>query len=254
MKTGKVPQQLVVLGAVAAVVIIGFFTLRALIIPKSFGKYGHYRADAIDEIRKLPISYAGVTACADCHDDIVQKKSLGYHRNVACEVCHGPAAGHIEDPTAIKPPAPRQREGCPLCHNYNPSRPTGFPQIVTVQHNPGKPCMTCHNPHDPVPPVTPTECMACHRGIVNQKSVSHHAPLQCTTCHDVPKEHFKNPRLFLVGKPTNNAFCGKCHTTEGKPEKDIVDLAKVAPKIELAHAGRYRCWDCHYPHSPEGKR
>src|ERR1017187_3426825 len=120
--------------------------MRKVLTPKSFYKFGHYRADAIDEIRALPISYAGVVECTECHMSIFEKKAKGFHRNVACEVCHGPSAQHAsaDDPEELKPTAPRQRALCPLCHNYNPARPTGFPQIITSQQNPGKPCMKCH--------------------------------------------------------------------------------------------------------------
>ena len=244
MNTGKVPQQLVVLSGIAVVLIAGFFAMRAYLTPKSFGKYGHYRADAIDEVRNLPVSYAGANVCAGCHEELDEKKAKGFHRGVACEVCHGPAAAHAED-ASIKPEAPRQRGGCPLCHNYNPARPTGFPQIITAEHNPGKACMSCHDPHDPVPPTTPEDCGVCHRSIAAQKLVSHHSSVECTTCHQVPKQHFVNPRLNRVGKPTNNEFCGKCHGSE-------VKTLPLVPKVETAtHAGRYLCWECHYPHSPE---
>jgi hypothetical protein len=245
LKTGKVPQQLLILGIIAVIIVSIFITMRLLFVPKSFGKFGHYRADAIETVRQLPISYAGAKACGDCHEEVVKTKTKGFHRNVSCEVCHGPAAAHTEDPSTIRPSAPRQRGLCPLCHNYNPSRPTGFPQIITAQHNPGKACMSCHNPHNPVTPTPPKECSACHRGIANQKIVSHHASLECTTCHTVPTDHIKNPRFVRVGKPTNNEFCGKCHDKDAKSAPQI-------PRIDLSqHAGRYLCWDCHYPHSPE---
>lgn len=244
MNSGKVPQQVVVLGAIAVALIASFLVLRAKMTPKSFGKYGHYRADAIEEIRNQPVSYAGVEVCSTCHEDVFRRKAKGFHRGVSCEVCHGPAAAHAED-NSIKPEAPRQREGCPLCHNYNAARPTGFPQIITAQHNPGKPCMSCHNPHDPVPPKTPEDCGVCHRGISAQKLVSKHVSVGCTTCHQVPKDHIVNPRVNRVGKPTDNDSCGSCHGTEvkGSPQ---------TPKVEMAkHAGRYLCWECHYPHLPE---
>lgn len=246
MKTGRIPQQVIVLSAIGALVVAGFFGMRALFVPDSFGKYGHYRADAIDDVKKLPISYAGSAACADCHDEEVAVKAKGFHRTVACEVCHGPAAAHIEDPGTVKPSAPRERALCPLCHNYSPSRPTGFPQIVTLQHNPGKPCMTCHKPHDPVPPSTPKECSACHQSIWSQKQVSPHASLECTVCHEAPKQHFTDPRAFTVSKPRENATCDQCHS-KGAPG------APTVPRVEPDHTGRYRCWDCHYPHLPEGK-
>ncbi|MEO8502242.1 MAG: cytochrome c3 family protein [Vicinamibacteria bacterium] len=248
MKTGKIPQQVVVLSAIAIVVVVVFFGMRALFVPESFGKYGHYRADAVDAVAKLPIHYAGAKTCAECHDDVEKVKSAGFHRSVSCEVCHGPGAAHVEDPGTVKPTAPRQRDLCPLCHNYSPSRPTGFPQIVTAQHNPGKPCMTCHKPHDPVPPNVPKECSACHRGITNQKQVSPHASLECTTCHQVPKEHSSNPRAFAVAKPKVNQACEQCHANKN------AQPAGTIPQVAPEHSGRYLCWDCHYPHFPEGKK
>ena len=247
MNTGRVPQQLVVLGVIGALMITGFFGMRALFVPKSFGVYGHYRADAIDDVKNLPISYAGTKACGDCHEDETKVKAQGFHRTVACEVCHGPAAAHIEDPGTVKPSAPRERGLCPLCHNYSPSRPTGFPQILTSQHNPGKPCMTCHKPHDPIPPNTPKDCNACHRGIWSQKQVSPHASLECSNCHQAPKEHSANPRAYEVAKPKQNVTCETCHAKG-------TEASSTGPKVDADHSGRYLCWDCHYPHFPEGKK
>lgn len=235
------------MSAIAVLAVAGFVGMRALLVPDSFGKYGHYRADAVLAVEKLPIQYAGAKACADCHDDVAATKAQGFHRGVSCEVCHGPAAAHIEDPGEIKPTAPRQRGLCPLCHNYSPSRPTGFPQILTAEHNPGKPCMSCHKPHDPVPPNTPKECSACHRGIWSQKQVSPHAALPCATCHVVPKEHAVDPRSFTVTKPAGNQACEKCHANPAQSGAAI-------PQVPPEHTSRYLCWDCHYPHSPEGKQ
>ncbi|MEK6704504.1 MAG: cytochrome c3 family protein [Bdellovibrionota bacterium] len=255
MKTGKVPQQVVVLGVIFVIIIVGFVAMRWFFVPATFGKYGHYRAAALDEVRQQEVVFAGAKACADCHDDIYKNKSRGFHRNVSCEVCHGPAAAHAEDPSSHRPEAPRQRGLCPLCHNYSPSRPTGFPQIITVQHNPGKACMSCHNPHNPVTPQPPKECSACHRSIANQKMVSHHASLECTTCHEAGKDHINNPRFSRVSKPTTNEFCGKCHAS-GDAVKTVkgMKVMQAVPQIDIeAHAGRYLCWDCHYPHYPEAK-
>lgn len=256
MKTGKIPQQLVVVFVIGVIAVAGFVGMRAMFVPESFGVFGHYRADAIEDVKKLPISYAGSKACGDCHTDEAQVKAGGFHRGVACEVCHGPAAAHMEDPGAIKPSAPRDRGLCPLCHNYSPSRPTGFPQILTSQHNPGKPCMTCHKPHDPVPPSTPKECSACHRSIWSQKAVSPHATVDCASCHQVPKEHFTSPRASEVGKPKENTICLSCHLkadpAAGAPKAS--QAAALIPLVDAEHTGRYLCWSCHYPHFPEGKK
>ena len=247
MNTGKIPQQVVVLSAIAVLVLVGFFSMRAMFVPQSFGKYGHYRADSVEDIKKLPIQYGGAKICAECHDDVATTKAQGFHHGVSCEVCHGPNAAHVEDPGAVRPGAPRERGLCPLCHNYSPARPTGFPQVLTAEHNPGKPCMTCHQPHDPVPPNTPAECSACHRSIWSQKLVSPHASLECATCHEVPKEHSVSPRANTVGKPTGNQACEKCHASDAPTASGI-------PQVDAEHTSRYLCWDCHYPHFPEGKK
>lgn len=247
MKAPRIPRQIISLSILFAIAIAALIAARIILIPKSFGKYGYYRADAVDEIITRPTNYAGIQACADCHDDIYNLKQKSNHKGLSCEVCHGPASKHVEAPDEFKPTIPRGRGFCPLCHEYNPSRPTGFPQIITIQHNPGKPCMDCHNPHNPVPPQTPQDCSACHREISNEKAVSPHVSLPCTKCHSVPQEHLTEPRLAVAQKPTTRDFCGQCHAEGANSSTDI-------PRIDLSsHWPRYVCWDCHYPHFPEAK-
>ncbi len=218
---------------------------RILLVPKSFGRHGHYRDEAVAEISTQEIKYAGYQACIECHSDVFELKAASNHKGLTCEVCHDAAAKHVEAPDEFTPTAPRQRGGCPVCHEYNPSRPTGFPQILAAQHNPGKPCMSCHNPHNPVTPRTPQDCSACHREISSQKSVSPHVTLACTKCHDVPNAHLVDPRSSLASKPSNREFCAQCHANGANSEAEI-------PRIDPAtHGGRYQCWDCHYPHHPE---
>ncbi|PJA27270.1 MAG: hypothetical protein CO189_07685 [candidate division Zixibacteria bacterium CG_4_9_14_3_um_filter_46_8] len=245
MKKFRIRQQIISLSILFALLIASFIVARLILIPRSFGEYGHYRADAIDDITAQPINYAGSVACIECHDDIVELKANSNHKGLSCEICHGPAAKHIEAPDENLPSAPRERGFCPLCHGYDPSRPTGFPQIVTALHNPGTRCMSCHNPHNPILPHTPEDCSACHRGISNEKAVSPHSSLPCIKCHPASQEHMVNPRSASVQKPTGREFCGQCHSKDADSSRDI-------PRIDLkTHWERYLCWDCHYPHSPE---
>ena len=56
----------------ALVLLIGiglFLVVRGAVIPKDFGRYGHYRPGALDTIRQRPIAFAGQDACVLCHDD-----------------------------------------------------------------------------------------------------------------------------------------------------------------------------------------
>jgi hypothetical protein len=231
---------------VAAVLVLAALAVRFVMIPRSYFSTRLHQASTVEREIARPVSFAGVAACRECHFEEYDRKTKGYHRNLACETCHGPSARHAEDPMAVKPYAPRDRTFCPVCHGYDPSRPTGFPQINPAAHNPLAPCISCHNPHDPVPPEVPHDCSACHAKIARTKAVSSHALLPCATCHTASEQHKITPRTALPTKPETREFCGRCHATDAANPN--------APKVDLAtHGGAYRCWQCHYPHLPEGR-
>jgi hypothetical protein len=242
----RIPEQVKRLTVVIAIIAGGVLLTRFYIIPRSLVSTALHRSATVERELAKPVKLAGSIVCQGCHEDEAVKKSKGFHKNLSCEGCHGAAAQHAEDPGAMKPPAPRDRKFCPVCHAYDASRPTGFPQINPTVHNPLKPCIACHNPHDPVPPRTPEACSACHGQIERTKAVSSHALLVCTTCHVVPERHKTAPRTALPSKPESRAFCGTCHGKDSKRPD--------APKIDVSeHGGAYMCWQCHYPHLPEGR-
>jgi hypothetical protein len=131
----KLPDALVRLVFVFAVVIVGTILVVKFVIPPRFKDTKIQWADTVKTEVAKPVRYAGAVACTECHDEIVAEKKRGYHRDLSCETCHGPAMAHTEDPDNIKPPAPRDRKFCPVCHTFNPSRPRGFPMINPVAHN-----------------------------------------------------------------------------------------------------------------------
>ena len=143
------PPQIKRLLLIFAVLVISFVIARHFLVPSSFGKYGHYRADAVGDVENSPLQYAGANTCADCHGDLVKRKLGSKHRTVACESCHGPALSHTTDPINIKPFRPAGREFCSLCHSANAARPVPIKQINPETHNPETPCAVCHNPHNP---------------------------------------------------------------------------------------------------------
>jgi DnaJ-class molecular chaperone len=241
----KIPEQVTRLGIVLAALVGLILVLRFVVLPADLFSAKPHQVAATERERAKQASYAGVSVCKQCHTDEFETKSAGYHRNVACETCHGPALGHAEAPKSAKPPAPRDRKFCPVCHGYDPSRPTGFPQINQANHNPMKPCITCHDPHDPVPPETPQECSACHGQIASTKALSSHALLACTTCHEAEEQHKIQPRSSRPSKPDSREFCGQCHSSEHGVSR--------APKVDMnQHGDTFLCWQCHYPHLPEG--
>ena len=135
----------------AAVFILGFFAfvvLRSFLVPHSFGKYGHFRGDAIAEVRAKPVNYAGHQACETCHSDKVELKSHGKHAGVNCESCHGPLAAHADDPS-LQPEKLDTAVLCVRCHAANSAKPKWFPQVDAEEHSSGVACETCHQPHSP---------------------------------------------------------------------------------------------------------
>ncbi len=136
-------------GLVFIVGILAFLGIRALLVPKSFGEYGHYRGDALTDLAARPANFAGHQACEDCHSDVLEKKKGGKHARVNCEACHGPQAKHVDDPGSVQPAKLDTAVLCVRCHEANLAKPKNFPQIVSVDHSNGLPCDTCHQPHSP---------------------------------------------------------------------------------------------------------
>jgi len=142
-------EHLIRLAAVMAIAVVAFIVLRAAVVPRSFGEYGHYRGAAMAEIAARPVAFAGHDVCENCHSDIADQKKLGKHAVVACEACHGAQARHADDPGSITPPKPDTAIICARCHEANSAKPKAFPQVVTADHSGGNACGICHQPHRP---------------------------------------------------------------------------------------------------------
>jgi Cytochrome c554 and c-prime len=125
-----------------------FLVIRAAVVPKAFGQYGHYRPAALGLVRQHPLAYAGQEQCVLCHDDQANARKAGKHAHVACEACHGPLAAHANDPS-IKPKLPEVADLCRRCHEKDAAKPGWFPQVATAEHSGGMKCTDCHQPHNP---------------------------------------------------------------------------------------------------------
>jgi hypothetical protein len=142
-------EHLVRLAAVMLIALVAFVVLRAAVVPRSFGQYGHYRGAAIAEIAARPIAFAGHDTCEACHTDVVDQKKQGKHLVVPCEACHGAQAHHADDPASVTPPKLDTAVLCARCHEANSAKPKAFPQVATADHSGGLACDTCHQPHRP---------------------------------------------------------------------------------------------------------
>jgi uncharacterized CHY-type Zn-finger protein len=149
MKRFKDVEHLIRLAGLFFAGLLVFTVARAELVPPTFGKLGHYRAAAIDEIGAKPPEYAGQQACAGCHADVVELRAQARHRGIACESCHGPLAKHAADPGQMTPKLPEARPLCVHCHAANTGKSKRYPTVDITEHAGDETCLTCHTPHNP---------------------------------------------------------------------------------------------------------
>ena len=129
-------------------------------------------------------------------------KKQGYHRNVSCETCHGPAATHTENPVDIKPPAPRDREFCPTCHAYDPSRPTGLP---ADQPGDAQPAEALHHlPQAARPEAADGARRSAPPATPRSSAPRRVSPPRAARVHDVPR-HARAAQGHAAHRPAHQA-------------------------------------------------
>jgi len=228
-------RHLIRAGLLALVVIIGFTIVRFIALPKSWGEYGHYRANAVvEEMAKEPV-YQGADACKKCHVQKHEEWNSGKHRVVNCENCHGQAKEHVVKPMVKSGTKTivinRSMELCLRCHLQLLARPHDFteishPQIDPEKHLKGKgalKCFNCHNPHQPDlkrPEVVVEEKVEQKvvkeevKEKVEQKAVKKEAAK--------PIEKKAVAAVSKIGREVYEKTCLVCHGEKGEPA-DFLD-------------------------------
>ena len=150
-------------GIILAAGIIGFFAVRSLMVPDSFGtygtyKYGYHRGDSDAEQASPSALYQGSAKCDKCHEEQHKLWKGSGHAGAACETCHGYWQAHNNN-TKVKVKIDRSIESCLLCHQRLDARPPNFPQITGLEKHmeeqeqeieEGMTCTDCHDPHEPM--------------------------------------------------------------------------------------------------------
>ena len=216
------------------------------------------------ELQTQTGTYAGSSACANCHTDIhadwlgtrhkeafsspifqrdwtemgsqvrcLECHTTGYDRatgeyveeGVTCESCHGPfQTGHPEAQMPITPNA----ELCSRCHKQ-----TTDEWRASVHSATGIQCEACHNPHAQTPMAASiTElCTNCHkeRGDSFTHGTHANAGLECSNCHMYTSPRSMSPIEGLV--PTGHTFsvgseaCIGCHQDTVHSRDEIIKLS-----------------------------
>ncbi len=133
------------------IAIIGFIIVRSMIVPQSFGQYGWYRGESVNDSMNFEVEHAGSISCSEenCHKTIYSVWFNSGHKTINCETCHGPSKKHVDNVRIMPTPANDSREYCGLCHFKKVARPANFPQIEPEIHGENLRCTYCHNPHKP---------------------------------------------------------------------------------------------------------
>lgn len=217
-------------------------------------------------------TYAGSSACANCHTDLhetwlntrhkeafsspifqrdwtamgsqvscLECHTTGYDRitgqyaeeGVTCEACHGPfQTGHPMTQMPITPNA----ELCSRCHKQ-----TTDEWRASVHSEKSVQCEACHNPHTQTPMAASiTElCVNCHKDRGDSFTHGTHASagLECSNCHMYSSPRSTSPIEGLV--PTGHTFsvgseaCIGCHQDTVHTRDEIVKLTGEIQNIAV---------------------
>jgi cytochrome c553 len=258
---------------VRLLLLIGIFGVVAIgakfyFTDKSFGVYGHYRADSVAEIAAAAPIYRGAAYCQTCHRERFAQWSAGIHKVVTCETCHGAAGKHPDgkppvvsdahthsliasaryDQFELSIPADTVKL-CTLCHEKMPGRPAVQRQIEVSKHAGTQPCSTCHNPHSPKITVAAVSKTA----MVGDVAAGREKAARCVACHGVEGVS-SNPawpnlagqqRVYLVSTLQTYKTGARrdpimTDQSKGLSEADANDLAAFYAHLSCQTAGSAR--------------
>jgi len=166
MNAHVVKSFLIVFGIIGTILVA-----RSIVMPDSWGKYGHYRADYIDEEASRAIKYGQNDSCMSCHEEVVELKNEGKHKRLSCEMCHSPLSEHVKDGKKFADMHVAKDDDldktCLRCHQTNViGRPKDFPTIDKKEHLKSKRvradhhCNQCHTVHHPLETINEAKKLA----------------------------------------------------------------------------------------------
>ncbi|HET7442812.1 MAG TPA: multiheme c-type cytochrome [Terriglobales bacterium] len=200
-----------------------------------------YQDGTADFNRRVP------PRCLECHASYFHSLAPPVNRysktdfvlGIACERCHGPAAGHVtrsrqsspaSGETIINPaklPRDRQLDLCALCH-AGPGEPALAPAFSFVVGN----RVDDYLQLEPIDPDAPLDVHGNQVGLLKKSRCFQESnSMTCSTCHDVHK-----PQRDLAAMSDR---CLSCHKA---------DSCGMRAKMGRQILGK--CVDCHMPNQP----
>ena len=196
----------------------------------------------------LGASPGSAQECADCHEDQARSFATNPHaKQVACAVCHGDGAAHIEgggDITKIS--VPRGFAGaetaCLTCHDRTTDRRSH--RMGAHANSPAVNCLSCHSIHHAEEPAALVKlpqaklCAGCHgtQSASTRNRPHAHRVVACATCHD---PHARAGRENIRVTAAGETACVGCHSDKRGPF--VFEHGGTA-------LGEADCSSCHEPH------
>lgn len=149
-------RVLLVFVGIIALVVIG----KQFMTPESWGEYGYYRGDYINEEASRAMIHGTNDSCKSCHEEVYELKEHSTHKRLSCEACHAPVMEHIKDGKKFADMPVKRGETqvslCLKCHQTVVGRPVKFPMIKFPDHleqqkvKTTHTCDQCHTVHAPL--------------------------------------------------------------------------------------------------------
>ncbi|MHC4598642.1 MAG: cytochrome C [Planctomycetota bacterium] len=134
-----------------------YIVARHFLVPESFGAFGFYRGNAVQDWMSEPIFHGDTTECLPCHKAEYEAHGAGKHAAVSCHTCHSPIVKHVDGEEKVgELPVLRTYTLCARCHEKLIARPKDFPQVDIKEHLKEEEaelteavCLECHESHAP---------------------------------------------------------------------------------------------------------
>ncbi|PHS17691.1 MAG: hypothetical protein COA78_02915 [Blastopirellula sp.] len=133
---------------------VGFVFVQQQLVPETYGdlqgRYGPYRAAALDELKLQPegsIRFIADNVCHECHESVHEERAEAKHITVSCVHCHGHATEHVQ---LAKAAVGNENAVIPVAHIWddesdgNATMAAAFAKhdLLTTEHK--TVCLSCH--------------------------------------------------------------------------------------------------------------
>lgn len=204
----------------------------------------------------------GTNRCLECHDEQSEYPVLSIFHTahgvtgdenspmgaMGCESCHGPAAGHADQPRKVAPAI-------------------GFgPKWLSSAADRAGICLGCHQDSTRSHWANSTHeqeeiaCNDCHQSHIKQDPVLDHKlqAEQCFSCHQIQKAKLNLPSRHPIKE--GKTACSDCHNPHGSStDGDLVDISLIETCLNCHNEKRgpylfehppaaEDCLECHTPH------